>query len=780
MPRFSTCAAFFLGGATLLLHLPRLPHPALTLLAIPVISALACRYRLVVPLAALTAGFAWVQLHAEGHLAQRLQGGAIDRQVVAVITGLVRRQGDRLDIPVVARLDRGRAVKLSLRWYEYPAERQPPRPGQRWLFTVRLKVPRGSANPGLGYWEDRAFRERIAASGYVREARRLTVPGEGRSARLAAFRDTLSQRIKTILEKRESAPLVLALAVGDRRYLGPVHWQTLRDTGLAHLVAISGLHIGIVAGLVYLAAAMAFSQSQRGTLAACLVSVAAALFYAALAGFALPTVRALVGVVTCLALRVTRRRVDPFAVLSVALVVVLLLDPLAPLDQGFWLSFGAVLVILLFARARPRAALWRLQLALLAGLVPLTAAFFGQVALAAPLVNLLLLPLFSVLLIPAVLAGSLALLLHVQAGAVLLVAAAAVLDRVWPLLTRLAGQPWLVWTTGPVTALELALAVAGALVLVGARTGAVRLLGLVCLLPLLASGGGTIRSGGFTATVLDVGQGLAVVVRSRRHTLLYDTGPRWRNGDAATRIVVPYLRGYRLPQPDRIVVSHGDADHAGGLEALQSAFPGVRVSGAGGHPCRAGDRWWWDGLAFEILHPPAGHAGSDNDASCVLRITGSGGCLLLTGDIEAEVELALVSEQRDRLRCELLVVPHHGSTTSSSTPFVRAVAARVAVVSVAHGNRWGLPRPEVVHRWRRTGAMVVDTASAGAVGLVMDPDGGIGVVMERCRVRRFWRPPCIDPAGDAVIGLSRQFKYYGRVFVSGRVSGARSVPTARG
>ncbi|NNM20970.1 MAG: DNA internalization-related competence protein ComEC/Rec2 [Gammaproteobacteria bacterium] len=742
-------AVGFLAGSAAVFALPQLLPDALVILVAALTIALAAWRRTPAAMfaATLLAGFAWTHIVAHRQLVGLPLEGTLDTQVVVRVADVVQRDGSTLGFVAEAKLPGAGLRRVWLRWYEFPAGVTPPRPGDLWQLDVRLRAPHGLANPGRRFRADFAFRSGLAASGYVRgsENRRIAT---GSTLLLASQRDRLSRQLAAGLKSDTGGALVVALAIGDRQHLSDGHWQVLRNTGLSHLVAISGLHIGIVAGLGYLGGTLLGGLSRRGILLGCGLSALLAVGYAALAGFTIPTRRALLVVLVLLLCRLSRRDARPAQALAAALLLVLVFDPLAPLEAGFWLSFFAV-VVLLYAGGGDGSwlrRLWSAQLAVFVGLAPLLSLLFGQVALAAPLVNLMLLPLFSLVLIPLVLGGVVVFFLHAETGLLVLARAAALLDGVWPALQWVANFEALVYYPAHVPASVLFIAVIGSAWLLAPRGWPARWLGLLMLLPAVLPADHRPAPGAFELTMLDVGHGLAIVVRTRRHVLLYDTGPRWRSGRSAySSAIRPFLRLQGNAAVDRVVVSHSDNDHAGGLDEVLADFPAARVLGSGVANkvrCQRGQRWFWDGLAFDVLHPPAGDGWTGNDASCVVRISNGKSCVLLTGDIEAAAERNLVARRYDRLRCALLAAPHHGSKTSSTAGFVAATGASHVLVSVNKTNQWGLPGATVVQRWQDAGAAVYLTANAGAISAHVSRHGEIGISRHRCRNARFWRPRC--------------------------------------
>jgi competence protein ComEC len=252
-------------------------------------------------------------------------------------------------------------------------------------------------------------------------------------------------------------------------------------------------------------------------------------------------------------------------------------------------------------------------------------------------------------------------------------------------------------------------------------------------------------SGCFDTWVLDVGQGLAVAVQTQNDVMLFDTGIAWRGGGSvAEQSIVPFLRSRGINRIEWLVVSHDDLDHSGGLEAVRDAVQvgtvivGESLRAGSDEPCRAGQSWQSAGITFDVLHPQRADRTAGNASSCVLRVSAGPYGLLLTGDIEAKSEYQLL-EDRARLASRVAVVPHHGSMTSSTAPFVSAVRPEYAIVSAGFANRWGFPKPRIMERWQQAGATVLTTATSGAVHFRMCAAGGVAYMREeREQSRRFW------------------------------------------
>ena len=628
--------------------------------------------------------------------------------------------------------------RIRAAWYRTD---EPLRAGDCWRFTLRLRAVHGSLNPGGFDYEGWLFRQGIGATASVRDAARCDAPAGG----VVAWRQRVSDAIRAAVPEHVATGMLVALTVGDQSAIAAADWDLFRLTGTTHLVAISGFNIAIVAGVAFFAWRWLWAAwprlclwlpAQRAGLLGAALSAGA---YALLAGFEPPVQRAVLMLWIALAALWSHRLSQPARLLAVAWWAVLLLDPFAITSPGLWLSFGAVAAIFYVSLGRLRPpGLWHglvhLQLLIAVALAPLSLFFFHGTSWIAPLVNLLAVPFFT-LLTPWVLAGVLLLLAWPAAGAPVLQAAAAALAAFRQALAWAAELPDL-WLPASPPLGALALAVAGCVLLFAPRGLPLRLLGFACLVPLLPGPVPPPR-GALELTALDVGQGLAIVVRTARHTLVYDAGPAFEDGfDAGESVVAPFLLRQGVREVDLLLLSHGDQDHAGGVGAVRRLLRVRRELGTpAGEACHAGQAWEWDGVRFELLHPEDA-AWRGNDASCVLRIEGAF-TALLAGDIEAPAEAALVAAHGARLRSDVLVAPHHGSRTSSTPAFVAAAAPALVVYGAGWRNHFRHPRPEVVARYRAAAQYV--TGERGALGIARDPASGrLEVRAWREGAARFW------------------------------------------
>jgi len=779
---------FFAAGVWLLqqqAELPALSSVWLAALALPAVawrradSALGRALR-AAALALLwgAAGYGWAATMAYWRLADALpvEWEGRDIELIGVVAGLpqfdARSVRFPLDVeqviaPPGARVPR----RISLGWWsgaradERPAPHTEVRAGERWLLTVRLRRPRGVANPHGFDYEAWLFERGIRATGYVRAKgvnRRLTAMVHAPGYWVEAAREALRARIHRALPDRPYAGVIVALAVGDQRAIPPEQWQVYTRTGVNHLMSISGLHVTMVSGLVFALAYALWRRSAGPTLrlpalhAAAAFGLLAAFGYTLLAGFAVPAQRTLYMLAVVAVAVWLGMAQSASGVLALALLAVLVLDPWAVLAPGFWLSFGAVAAIMYVTVGRIARLGWLrnwivVQWAVTLALVPPLLLLFQQVSLVSPIANAFAIPVISLIVVPLTLVGAIAPVdfpLH---------AAHAVMQACMIFLEMLSALPEAVWQQHVPPTWAVLTAIAGMAWLLLPRGFPARWLGAVACLPVFLARPVPLLEGEARITVLDVGQGLAVVVKTRHHALLYDTGPAFSPGaDSGTRIIVPYLRASGTRRLDRLVVSHDDIDHTGGAGSVIAALPvesiltslpdldPLVVSTERAALCYAGQQWTWDGVRFEML-APARHSYSDatlkdNDRSCVLKIAAAGGHVILPGDIERRGERALLDSVFD-LHADVLVAPHQGSRTSSAPEFVESVQPRVVIFPVGYRNRFGHPHDEVVERYRAIGARIYRTDRDGAISLMMTRDGRLRIEPYRAVYRRYWQTP---------------------------------------
>ena len=781
----------FVLGTLLLQHAPELPYHRIGLLGVAALLGVAlipARHRacraLVLILAGALAGYGWAAWCAEQRLAESLPAALEGHDIE--ITGLVaalpqpNEKGVRFlfDVESWDGADTpGGAARLpstiSLAWY---AQRRrddsdaalPPKivAGQRWTFAVRLKRPRGLANPHTFDFEPWALERGIRATGYVRAQpppRILEARVEGWPYTLHRWRGEIRDAMAARLGDARLRGVLIALAIGDQDAIAAADWEVFWRTGVGHLMSISGLHITMLAGLAFAVAfhlwvrvpALALRWPARK--AAVIVGVVAALAYSLMTGYSVPAQRTFMMLAVVALCVLADRHGSPSRVLALAALAVLLLDPWAVLSAGFWLSFGAVAAIFYVMALRTghpgkvRAAILE-QAAVTVIMLPMLMVLFQEVSLVSPLANAFAIPLVSLVVVPLTIAGA-----FLPLPALLDLAHALMLLAMSP-LEWLAALPGAMLESHAPAPWSAAMAVIGCLWLLAPRGVPMRSLGAAWVVPLFALAPAGPGPGEAWIDVLDVGNGLAVVVRTTRHALAYDAGPTWNaDADSGNRIVVPFLRGEGVGRLDGLVVSHADDDHSGGAASVvESRRPGWLLSplipADSLHEtversirCEAGQRWAWDGVKFEVLHPaadiyeesrrprspvvapdaaPAARvrgpiSRKENDRGCVIRISTGGASALLTGDIEARSEREILARGRDAVRADVLLVPHHGSKTSSTADFIEAVAPSVGLLSVGYLNRFHHPNEAVVARYVERGIELHRTDREGTLRVVL-------------------------------------------------------------
>jgi competence protein ComEC len=612
--------------------------------------------------------------------------------------------------------------------------------GDEWQFQVRLKPPHGLSNPGSFDYERWLFEHRLRATGYVRIspdnkllASHITVHPIDR------LRQMLASRIALTLQADPMKGFITALAVGVRNDITASQWQVLRATGTNHLMAIAGLHIGLLAAMVSVVVAGLWRRSTRLLLflpaqhAAAIAALLSAIFYSALAGFALPTQRAVIMLTVFLAAVILRRLLLPWQGLLIALLIILILDPLAPLSDSFWLSFAAVAAIIYGVSARLGSntgwkQLWekwgRVQWLIAVGLIPASLLFFHQVSLSGVIANSLAIPWVGFVVLPITLIGTILLLIVPFLGMLFIKLANQLLALFWPVMEFISKISWLQWHAEINNAWILAASVIGILLLLAPRGMPARWVGGVWLLPLFFWKPAVPHSGDAWFTLLDVGQGLAAIVQTKNHILVYDTGARFNDEfNMGEAVVVPYLRNRGVNKIDTLIISHGDNDHSGGVNSVVRDIPTKmiltsqpqRFASLGASACLQGQSWQWDGVKFQFIYPPSELLGLNNDSSCVLRISVGKHAILLPGDIERKSERYLVTTLPQLLPADIIAAPHHGSRTSSTPDFVKTVNPKYVVFGVGYYNRYHFPHPMVLQHYNDQGTRAYDSVHDGAI-----------------------------------------------------------------
>ncbi|APW43364.1 DNA internalization-related competence protein ComEC/Rec2 [Rhodoferax saidenbachensis] len=736
--------------------------------------------------AALVLGWGATGLRASAFLQHALDPALEGRDLVVtgVVTDMPQRNeaGLRFRLRVESAALDGQPIavppRIDVGWYAgvYPTgtelaglQRVPDvvQAGERWRMTLRLKAPHGSRNPHGFDYELWLWEQGVQATAYVRAGANDPAPqrlGQTWRHPVSLVRQTVRDQILAQITPRQYAGLIAALVVGDQNAIDRVDWDVFRATGVAHLMSISGVHITMFAWAAALVLGWLWRRSGRlcrwwpASSAALAGGVLLAIAYSAFAGWGVPAQRTCVMLATIAALRLSGARWPWPQVWMLACAVVVALDPWALLQPGFWLSFVAVGVLFAtdsgagrahstraggrfvseFSAGPPQGklaplggsaahavasvgAIFREQWVITLALAPLTLLLFGQVSIVGLLANAFAIPWVTLVVTPLALFGVLVPgLWDVAAGAVGLL---------------LAGLQWLAafpWAALSVAMPPLWLGVAGVLggmALVFPWSWPMRLLGLPLLLPVFLWQAPLPPEGQFELLAADVGQGNAVLVRTAHHALLYDAGPRYSlESDAGHRVLVPLLQALHT-RLDTLVLSHRDADHVGGAQAVLAMQPQATLLSSiePEHPlqvlrpaqrCVAGQQWRWDGVDFAVVHPRAedyDRQGKPNALSCVLRISSGAHTALLVGDIEQAQEARLIADSADLLHSDVLLVPHHGSKTSSSAAFLDAVAPQFALMQSGYRNRFGHPAASVLQRYQERSIVVHDSPHCGAM-----------------------------------------------------------------
>jgi len=734
-------------------------------------------------------GFYHAAWQAEQRLAITLpdEWQSRDVEVIGVVAELPRsgQQGLRFGFDVEKILTPQASVPPHIylsTYYEKPATPLALHAGERWRFTLRLKQPHGSSNPHGSDFEVWALENNVRAVGYVNNKAdnvRLAALADGFNYRIETWRETVRDKFNATLGSAPYAGVLSALTIGDQSSISQAQWQVFTRTGVNHLMSISGLHITMLASLGFALTYWLWRRSTRLTLflparkAAALVALLVAFGYALLSGFAVPAQRTVYMVAVVAAALWLNRNFSLGQILSIALLGVLIPDPWAVLSPGFWLSFGAVALILYVTANRLKPEHWlveygKVQWAMTIGLIPMLLALFQQVSLVSPIANAFAIPLVSLVVVPLALLGA---VLPLDAPLWL---AHSVMGWTMVLLEWLNSLPQAVWTQHAPPPWSIVAGMLGVLWILLPRGFPARWLGFLLLLPMFLNAPESPAQGSVRLIIFDVGQGLAVAAQTQHHALLYDTGPDFSDGaDSGNRILIPSLRAMGISKLDGLILTHDDTDHTGGAASVMQAMPIGWLSSSlpDGHPlikqlairqsqqttlakslvmlqqtannqrCTDGQSWQWDGVQFEILHPDSASYAAEkirkNNRGCVLRISIGNRHILLAADIEKESEQQLLKEHTDKLPATLLVVPHHGSKTSSTDEFIAAVRPGYAVFTVGYLNRFGHPKQEVVQRYADSGSTLLRSDMDGAILVEMNAQG-LQVERYRKTHRRYW------------------------------------------
>ncbi len=682
------------------------------------------------------AGFSWSYFHAVQKLSWQMPAEDIQRNIFVCgkVDGISQWHDKALRFDLELNRYQGKplaakGIKVRLFW---PQGSIGFTDGDTLCCYAKLKPRWHLSNPGTLDQEKQFFLEGIYATGKLVSLAEYKINDHFSITR---WRQNLNERLRTLIGDKPFLGVIQATTLGLYQNITPQQWFVFQATGTIHAIAISGLHISIVAllcgGWVTFLVAH-FPRLTNLYPAKCYGAVCAlmgALIYSAMAGFSIPTQRALVMILVSIIALLKRQPILSWHCFALALIGILIVSPLAPLQIGFWLSFGCVAALIYGSSHINSTSRWRKwvvpQLVVFIGLLPLCSFFFEQIPLISPIANIIVLPIMDLVVVPASLIGLLLTGLSTSLASLCFYIAQLALEVSWWLLEKLAHVSFNVWQQGHLPFIYLLIALFCAILLLAPKGFPAKRLGFIGFLPMVFYQGPHPASGECHFTLLDVGQGLAAVIQTQHHSMLYDAGPVYGADNAGRRIIKPFLGSQHIKALDKVIISHSDLDHRGGLDGLADFPIGEILSSeptrlsVNARQCIAGETWEWDGVRFAILNPPLvdKHKATQkrNNLSCVLKVTVGNKSILLTGDIEQGAEQTLLEQGHNVLRSALLVVPHHGSLTSSSQAFVQAVSPKYALFPVGLANQYGFPKQAVLKRYEEVGAINLLVSQTGAL-----------------------------------------------------------------
>ena len=695
-------------------------------------------------------GFCWVMLYAQLQLTHQLpkpmQGKALS--VIGKVVSLPQQKQN-----ITGFLFRTKKRLYKLNWYYL---KQTIHPGDVWHLWVKLKRPHGFMNPGGLDYESYLFAKGINATGYVVNKRpNKLISSVWYSQPFNRLRQLLYNKVQHLFANKSLVGFILALVTGSRQAVTPEQWQILRHTGTNHLIAIAGLHVGLVAGFVFFLISFLWRRISWLTVriaaqqAAAICSLLAALFYSLLAGFSLQTQRAFIMLLFVFGMLIIKRRIMPWNGWCLALLMVLILNPLNVITLSFWMSFMAVAAIIYCTTGRGGvkkfwSKYYKIQWVIMVSVIPLSLLMFHEASLISIVANVIAVPWFGLAIMPLCFCGAIALCFSQHLGYLFLWLALKNLQGLWFILQFLATLPHVILQQSIPNIWILGFMLMAIILILAPRKFPAKYLALIFLLPLLTYRFPAPKVNQVWFGLFDVGQGLASIVRTQHHILIFDTGPRFGSFDAGKAVILPYLQFYGIKKIDMLMVSHGDNDHIGGAQSILQNIKVNKILTSvpwkikhHAHHCYRGQQWEWDGVQFKVLSPLKGEKYNGNNSSCVLRITAGNQSILLTGDMQKPIEDRLLAA-KDKLSATVLVAPHHGSRTSSSWKFVKAAHPKFILYPTGYRNRFHFPSITVRHRYQKIGAKAYNVAYTGMISCKLNGDKALLPQLYRVQHKHIW------------------------------------------
>ncbi|MCH9646381.1 MAG: DNA internalization-related competence protein ComEC/Rec2 [Proteobacteria bacterium] len=650
-------------------------------------------------------------------------------------------------------------AKLKLSWYGQKPEIL--NNDDTWKLLVKIKHNNSYQNQGGFDYEQWLFYQQFDATGYVKRSKANQLVTKSSHMSVDSIRQNIRQKLATQLADLTFLGVINALVIGDRSLISRDHWDLFKATNTTHLSVISGLHIGLISGFIFIIASFIWRHCTRCTfkipanVIGAYFGLASALIYALIAGFSIPTQRAFIMASVVFLSLILRRHHNTWQLYGVALILVLFFNPLSVFSAGFWLSFYVVAVII-YGVGQHKNRHWfvrllYIQLLISLATLPLIAWFFHSGSLLSPVANLVAIPIFSFITTPFSLLGALFLIVDAQ---FLSEASFAIANQsliyLSSFLEYLTELNFNLWHYTQHSSFDLVVLIM--IVLFALLPGALKLRKIAVFLVIIIwiHPAEQIQHGNVKVTVLDVGQGLAQVVRTKNHTLLFDTGAKYPSGfNMGDAVIIPYLRSQHINLLDLIIISHGDNDHIGGLDSilknikhhkiLSSVPEKISTSAA---LCQTQSSWNWDGVDFQMLNIRQNFSG--NNASCVLKISTQKHAIILTGDIERKAEQHLIDIWGSQLKSDILISPHHGSKTSSSDQFLTAVKPQHVIVSSGYKNRFNHPAKLVAMRYKNHKIQMLNTSCTGQIDILMTDQDKIHLSRYRQSQQRYYQRHCLE------------------------------------